>query len=268
MAEHTNIEWADSTVNGMMGCDGCELSSNGGSGSCYAEILTNRRSSGRGNSGWPADFFKPQIFPGRIEKALRWPDLTGKARGDKPWLDGMPRHIFLDDLGDTFTESLPLDWIAPHVPAMAASPHVWMFLTKRPDRMAEFFRAYGSVPENFLLGTSCIASTARVRELAKIQSARIWVSAEPMWARLDFSPWLSQLCWIVPGGGSGPKEKPTDLSYLRAVTIQCAVHMRPCFVKQLGSRPFDSVGPLKLNHPKGGDPSEWPADLRVREMPR
>jgi hypothetical protein len=49
----------------------------------------------------------------------------------------------------------------------------------------------------------------------------------------------------------------------------------PAFVKQLGSRAildprFDRSLPgwtRKLHDGKGGDPDEWPEDLRVREMP-
>jgi hypothetical protein len=47
-------------------------------------------------------------------------------------------------------------------------------------------------------------------------------------------------------------------------------------VKQLGAKPV-TVGitlegapdyPLTLRDRKGGDPAEWPADLRIREFPR
>ena len=43
----------------------------------------------------------------------------------------------------------------------------------------------------------------------------------------------------------------------------------PVFVKQLGRKPMAESGraPLRLKHRKGADPSEWPEDLRVREMP-
>jgi hypothetical protein len=41
----------------------------------------------------------------------------------------------------------------------------------------------------------------------------------------------------------------------------------PVFVKQLGSRPAEGDARLRLRDGHGGDWSEWPADLRVREMP-
>jgi hypothetical protein len=43
----------------------------------------------------------------------------------------------------------------------------------------------------------------------------------------------------------------------------------PVFVKQLGARPrYGTAKALSLRDRKGGDPSEWPEDLRVREFPR
>jgi hypothetical protein len=49
----------------------------------------------------------------------------------------------------------------------------------------------------------------------------------------------------------------------------------PVFVKQLGARPYDNrsdepeVPPYEfyLSDRKGGDPTEWPEDLRVRGFP-
>jgi len=39
------------------------------------------------------------------------------------------------------------------------------------------------------------------------------------------------------------------------------------FCKQLGARPVHDGVPYALQDAKGGDMSEWPEDLRVREMP-
>ena len=45
----------------------------------------------------------------------------------------------------------------------------------------------------------------------------------------------------------------------------------PCFFKQLGARPTANdpakFGNWMLRDHKGGDPAEWPEDLRVREYP-
>src|SRR3712207_7534850 len=43
-------------------------------------------------------------FPGRMAEAALWSDLTGTDRPDKPWLNGMPRLIFISDMGDALSE--------------------------------------------------------------------------------------------------------------------------------------------------------------------
>ena len=68
------------------------------------------------------------------------------------------------------------------------------------------------------------------------------------------------LGWVVIGGESGPKARPMELEWARSVIEQCKGAGVPAFMKQLGSQAW-------LLDPKGGDPSEWPEDLRVREFP-
>jgi hypothetical protein len=94
-------------------------------------------------------------------------------------------------------------------------------------------------------------------------------------------PHFRGIDWVIVGGESGPQSRPFDLAWARSIVAQCRYAGVPCFVKQFGAAPFDSQqnellgaprlnGPciLALNSRKGGDPSEWPADLRVREFPR
>lgn len=84
-----------------------------------------------------------------------------------------------------------------------------------------------------------------------------------------------QLDWMIVGGESGPKARPCDVAAVRSIVWQCAAVDLPVFVKQLGANPtslFDDnhgrvTGRVHLNDSKGGDPAEWPAELRVRQMP-
>jgi protein gp37 len=248
MGKNTNIEWCDDTVNGQMGCDGCELYSPArpDDATCYAYHLVTKyaaasqRKEKNPGKGWPESFDKPALFPERIEAACRWPDLTGTARADKPWLDGMPRVIFLDDLGDTFTESLSIDWLLPYAEQMAASPHIWLFLTKRPRRMREFFKLLGRVPDNFWPGTTVTAPNTewRVRELVKIDSPRRWVSLEPWWNYVDFRPYLRELAWIIVGGESEQGERqpmPMPAGNVRELRDLCQFSGVRMFLKQWGA---------------------------------
>lgn len=92
--------------------------------------------------------------------------------------------------------------------------------------------------------------------------------------------------WVIIGGESGPGARPMDVAWARSLVAQCKAAAVPVFVKQLGSQPYidhspepaatiarkHSVGPLvaefiALSDRKGGDPAEWPENLRVREFP-
>jgi protein gp37 len=96
--------------------------------------------------------------------------------------------------------------------------------------------------------------------------------------------------WVIVGGESGKGARPCDVGWIRSVVNQCREADVPCFVKQLGARPFGNYGEpcapvgrrhmsvaqrqgllacsfMKFRDSKGGDPSEWPEALRVREFP-
>ena len=85
----------------------------------------------------------------------------------------------------------------------------------------------------------------------------------------------NRIDWLIVGGESGPGARPCDVAWLRSAVEQCRTSGVPVFVKQLGTRPFNGRMPdsaaapigLGLRDCKGGDPDEWPADLRVREFP-
>src|SRR2546422_6701998 len=130
MAMDTKIQWADSTLNLQMGCNGCELwIPSLGVKKCYAGNIIEHYAH---KNGWPDSFEQPKLFLSRPGPALKLPDLTGVPREHKPWIPPeLPRTIFLDDMGDTFSEDLPVDWLAPYLDQLEASPHIYIVLTKR-----------------------------------------------------------------------------------------------------------------------------------------
>lgn len=94
----------------------------------------------------------------------------------------------------------------------------------------------------------------------------------------------ARLNWVIVGGESGPGARPFDVAWARSTIAACRAAGVACFVKQLGARPFVGepvqVDVLKahedvalvttdghLGDRKGGDPYEWPEDLRVRAFP-
>jgi len=188
MGIKTKIEWADSSINPIMGCTGCALRKS----HCYAAALCARYA---GRKGWPLAFDQPEFFPGRLEQAMKWSDLTGKIRPDEPWLDGLPRHIFVNDLSDGFCpDADPWHWLAPSIPSMHLSSHIWMLLTKWPDRMCKFFEEWnGPIPSNFHLGVSVenqAAADERIPWLLQTPAAVRFVSVEPLLGPVDISPYL------------------------------------------------------------------------------
>jgi protein gp37 len=110
----------------------------------------------------------------------------------------------------------------------------------------------------------------------------------------------NKIDWVICGGESGPKARPFNLAWAESLRAQCKAAGVPFFMKQVGSFPviardrwFNPLTSEKRraveqwlsakNDPrlgenapnvalavkdrKGGDPSEWPAGLRVREFP-
>jgi protein gp37 len=79
-----------------------------------------------------------------------------------------------------------------------------------------------------------------------------------------------KLDWVIVGGESGYGSRPCNVEWIRSIVEQCVEAGVPCFVKQLGMKPFigNPRNRLKqLDRKKGGWMESWPEDLRVRRMP-
>lgn len=139
----------------------------------------------------------------------------------------------------------------------------------------------------------------RIPHLLATPAAVRFVSAEPLLGPVDLAgigggnDWLGEppgsidkvpqapepngIDWVIVGGESGPGARPCDVDCVREIVAQCRAAGVACFVKQIGSDPGyrGAGGPgthspirVRLRDPKGGDPAEWPEDLRVREFPQ
>lgn len=79
------------------------------------------------------------------------------------------------------------------------------------------------------------------------------------------------LDWVIIGGESGHGARECEVSWIRRIVSDCQRAGTPVFVKQLGAHARDqdhfSAATENLRHKKGADMSEWPEDLRVRQMP-
>ena len=276
MSLKTKIQWCDSTVNPTMGCDGCEIW-DAHRKTCYAGSLHVRF--GGSTVGYAPTFEDVTMFPGRMAEAARWTDLAGKARPDKPWLNGLPRIIFVSDMSDALSLVVTFEFLKAEIIDVVSgdlgSRHQWLWLTKRPNRMAEFSRWLAGQgvawPGNLWAGTSVTsrATTSRIRHLLEVGDDRTmrFLSVEPQVEAIDLTPWLPKLDWIIQGGESGRKARPFDLAWAESMTERTQMHCVPLFIKQLGSSVEVGGVPTTFDDNHAGDWSEWPERVRVRTMP-
>lgn len=169
----------------------------------------------------------------------------------------------------------------------------------------EYWRTGVKAPGNVWFGTSVenqAMADKRIPELLKIPARIRFLSVEPMLGPIEFSDVtkrsdavmqlgkaaLDGIHWVIFGGESGPKARWCNVEWIRDGVRQCRAAEVAPFVKQLGSDPrYDTDGdvvlsgaiqgsskvrinnaPLDLKDTKGGDISEFPEDLRVREFPK
>jgi protein gp37 len=279
MSITTKIQWCDSTCNPTMGCEGSELwNPKTGERACYAGALHLRY--GGASKGYSPTFDEVTYWPGRMAAAAKWRDLTGASRPDKPWLDGLPRLIFVSDMSDALSAVVPFGFLEEEVIGNVTSTdgrrHHWLWLTKRPDRMAEFSALLRSKgvrwPENLWAGTSITTqpTTSRVKHLLRVgdESTIRFLSVEPQRGKLDLGAWLPRLDWVIQGGESGRGALPFHLEWAPDLIRQCQEAGVTFFLKQLGSAVFSKGQRLRFRDGHAGDWSEWPDEIRVRQMPR
>ena len=151
MGLKTGIEWCDSTVNPSTGCDGCELWNGRDIRVCYAGNLHEARLAKSLPALYAENFQEVRLAPGRMMEAARWPDLRGKERPDKPWLNGLPRMIFVGDMGDFGSRDVPddyfIDEIIGAIRSTAGARHFWLLLTKQISRLAKLSVKIGGLPD-------------------------------------------------------------------------------------------------------------------------
>lgn len=267
MSDVTKIEWADKTWSPWHGCTKVSP----GCANCYAETWAKRFGADIWGQG------KPRRINADWDKPRRWNERAG----------GKVVRVF-PSLCDVFDAEVPAEWLERFLCLVADTPHLtWLVLTKRPELVAtkwgKISRNRGCsawLPDNLWLGVS-VEDQARAAEripvLPDIPIRWRWISVEPMIGPVDLFRaagimgvgMMNIIDWVVVGGESGPGARPCDLAWIRAVVEQCRAARVPCFAKQLGSNPVMEPGPISwpITHLKGGDPMEWPEDLRVREWP-
>jgi len=206
----TNIPYLDKVWNVTRGCTkvsaGCK--------NCYAERNLQR------------------FYPDEPDFDVKCPVVTLDAQLDKPLHWRKPRRIGVCFMSDLFHEAVPDEFLDKVFAVMALTPqHIYLVLTKRPERMRDYLVGLASDVQNWPLPTekgserirvaTIVRSVAtwplpnvwlgvsvenqqaadeRIPLLLEIPAAHRWVSVEPLLEAVDLHPGN----WIAPLGG-GPR---------------------------------------------------------------
>jgi protein gp37 len=113
-------------------------------------------------------------------------------------------------------------------------------------------------------------STIRIPSLLQVGDSETirFLSVEPQIEPIDLRLWLHGLNWVIQGGESGNASRPFDLAWITDVLGQCRAAGVPLFVKQLGSYVLSSGHRMSFEDDHAGNWTEWPDEIRLREMPR
>lgn len=294
MGTNTKIQWTHHTFQPWIGCEkvseGCKF--------CYAECSTPARvSAHRGLPLWGANAHRHITGESNWRLPLKWNREAAR--------DGVRRRVFCASLADIFEEYRGPDAAAVALAQSRLfaltekTPNLlWLLLTKRPENVLPF------VPDNWIAdkwpSNVWLGFTAenqqrfdeRWEHAKRIPAPVIFTSIEPQIGPVVLpADYLArgQRVWPFIGGESGPSARTFDLVWARNIINQCLPAGVPAFMKQAGSRPYSSDKArdypgrkvwmwgakdtleqkllLDFADKKGGDPEEWPEDLRVRQIP-
>lgn len=81
---------------------------------------------------------------------------------------------------------------------------------------------------------------------------------------------LKGINWIIIGGESNQGQligRDFHAEWIRSLIPICRDMGIALFVKQMGTNAYQSGKKMVLNDHHGGDWTEWPEDLRIRQMP-
>lgn len=215
MTTTSKIEWTEQTWNPTVGCTkispGCKH--------CYAELMAQRLQA-MGTHGYE-NGFKLTLLPSRLQEPLQRKKKT---------------VYFVNSMSDVFHEDVPFEYIDQIFESIAKTPqHTYQILTKRADRMAQYF-INRPVPDNAWLGVSVEDREYGVPRIALLRqvSAKIrFLSVEPLLEDLGDLD-LTDIHWVIVGGESGSKARPMQKEWVEDIRIQCEEANVAFFFKQWG----------------------------------
>lgn len=225
VSKNSRIEWTDHTFNPWWGCTKVSPACK----NCYAEAWAKRVGAAVWGARAPRRFFGDAHWA----EPVRW-NREAEAEGRR-------HRVFCASMADVFENRRELDqWREKLARLIASTPSLdWLLLTKRPDRAAAL-APWGNVwPQNVWLGTTVETQTwaeQRLPELLKVPARIRFLSCEPLLGHVDVSAWLrGELHWVIAGGESGGKARPSDPAWFRSLRDQCLAAGVAFHFKQWGN---------------------------------
>jgi len=227
MAKTTKLGWTDATWNFVTGC----LKVSAGCKFCYAKRDWARLAKNEKSVYFGREFEDVAFHEDRLRLPLMWTK---------------PRLIFVNSMSDLFINEVNDDMIDRAMAIMMkAKWHVYQILTKRSERMAEYFN--GNWKERIgVSGEDCshiwVGVTAenqesadkRMPDLVSIEGMNKFVSMEPLLDLVTMDKWLADIGWVIVGGESGDTARPMPPEAARIAIKECEVAGLPVMFKQWG----------------------------------
>ena len=224
----TKIEWTERTWNPVTGC----TKQSEGCAHCYAEVMS-RRLCAMGNPKY-ANGFKSTTHLEALKEPFNWKK---------------PSTIFVCSMSDLFHKDVPFEFIDKVFRVIEETPqHNYQILTKRAERMAEYFKIR-NIPQNAWIGVTVENKETKYRidHIRHLDATIKFLSCEPLLGDLEELN-LNGINWIIVGGESGSQARPMKEEWALNIKKQADVSNIPFFFKQWGTWSKDGVkGSKKLN---------------------
>lgn len=261
----TKIEWTNRTWNPVVGCskisEGCK--------NCYAEKMAGRLSNMKHSHHKYSQVVRWGQHP-KTDMYYGLQEWSGEIYFDNNSIDAplkwkKPSMIFVCSMGDLFHESVTFCKILSVFIIMEKCPqHTFQILTKRPERMVEFYKMYKDTSlfnngyiENIWFGVTAEnqeQANKRIAQLDQIPAIEKFVSIEPMLSAISISEALQNaasykyafsmvmeggnikkcISWVICGGETGHNARPMHPDWVRSLRDECAASNVPFFFKGWG----------------------------------
>jgi protein gp37 len=154
-----------------------------------------------------------------------------------------PHTIFVCSMSDLFHEDVPFSFIERVMNVIEQTPqHRYQLLTKRAERMHDFFNYYGIIPSNVWLGVTVENKKAKYRidHLRNLNASVKFLSCEPLLEDLGIID-LTNIDWVIVGGESGIQARPMKGDWAINIESQAKANNVAFFFKQWGTWGSDGV---------------------------